>query len=329
MTLIQLRVFLAAARLGSFTAAAVAMHMAQPSVSELIRRIEETYGARLFVRGGRRLVLTAAGETLLPLAEQTVAGADEADRSLRSLTSLSGGTASFGLLRNAKYYALEALVARFHALHPDVRLRIVGLNSVEVAAAVASGELEAGLVVLPVDDDGLHVTPLVHDEVLYASIDPAAVAEPVTIQALAERQLVLYDAHYGWRDPTRRQIADRARLAAVRVDPLVEVEQVESALALVAAGVGDTFVSRAVAEAQVHGGPIRFVPFAEPLHDTIALVRRRQTAMSAATVELIRLARSMLEDVGGGAGVLRGPAAEGDPVAGNGRWSVPEDVPAL
>lgn len=318
MTLIQLRVFLAAARLGSFTAAAAAMHMAQPSVSELIRRIEETYGARLFVRGGRRLVLTAAGETLLPLAEQTVAGADEADRSLRSLTSLSGGTASFGLLRNAKYYALETLVARFHALHPDVRLRIVGLNSVEVAAAVTSGELEAGLVVLPVDDDGLHVTPLAHDEVLYASVDPAAVAEPVTMQALADRRLVLYDAHYGWSDPTRRQIADRARLAAVRIDPLVEVEQVESALALVAAGVGDTFVSRAVAEAQPADSPIRFVPFAEPLHDTIALVRRRQTALSAATVELLRLARSMLEDV-----------AEGGPLAANGRRPVPAGASSL
>ena len=54
MTLIQLRVFLAAARLGSFTAAAAAMHMAQPSVSEFVKRIEQAYGMRLFVRGGRR-----------------------------------------------------------------------------------------------------------------------------------------------------------------------------------------------------------------------------------------------------------------------------------
>jgi DNA-binding transcriptional LysR family regulator len=295
MTLVQLRVFLAAARLGSFTAAAASMHMAQPSVSEFVRRLEEAYGTTLFVRGGRRLVLTAAGEALLPIAEQTVASADEADRALRAITSLSGGVAAFGLLRNAKYYALESLLAQFHHLHPDVRLRVVGLNSVEVATAVASGELEAGLVVLPIDDEGLRVTPLRRDEVLYASADPEHVAEPPTIQDLAERQLVLYDAHYGWRDPTRRQIADRARLKGLHLEPLVEVEQVESALALVAAGVGDTWVSRGVAATGVAGPDVRFVPFAEPLYDTIALVQRTATPLSPATSELLRLARRMVE----------------------------------
>lgn len=295
MTLVQLRVFLAAARLGSFTAAAAAMRMAQPSVSEFVRRLEEAYGTTLFVRGGRRLVLTAAGEALLPIAEQTVASADEADRALRAITSLSGGVAAFGLLRNAKYYSLESLLAQFHWLHPDVRLRVVGLNSVEVATAVASGELEAGLVVLPVDDEGLRVTPLRRDEVLYASADPARTAAPPTIRDLAERPLVLYDAHYGWRDPTRRQVADRARLNGIHLEPLIEVEQVESALALVAAGIGDTWVSRGVAESGVAGPNLGFVPFAEPLYDTIALVQRTGTPLSPATSELLRLARRMVE----------------------------------
>lgn len=294
MTLVQLRVFLAAARLGSFTAAAAVMHMAQPSVSEFIRRLEKAYGTTLFVRGGRRVVLTAAGEALLPLAEQTVAAADEADRILKALTSLKGGTASFGLLRNAKYYALESLVVEFHRLHPEVRLRVGGLNSVDVAGAVAAGELEAGLVVLPVDDEGLVVTPLCRDEVVYASSDPERVRVPPTVQDLAERPLVLYDAHAGWRDPTRRQVADRARLAAVHLDVVAEVEQVESALALVAAGVGDTFVSRAVADAGVAPAGIGFVSFADPLYDTVAVVRRVSGVLSPATAELVRLARDMV-----------------------------------
>lgn len=295
MTLVQLRAFLAAARLRSFTAAAAAMHMAQPSVSEFVRRLEEAYGTMLFVRGGRQLVLTAAGEALLPIAEQTVASADAADRALRAITSLSGGVASFGLLRNAKYYALESLLAEFHRLHPEVRLRVVGLNSVEVASAVSSRELEAGLVVLPIDDDGLQVTPLRRDEVLYASADPTRLVTPPTTQDLAERPLVLYDAHYGWRDPTRRQIADRARLGALHIAPIVEVEQVESALALVAEGIGDTWVSRAVAEAGAAATNVGFIPFAEPLYDTVALVQRTGTALSPATSELLRLARRMVE----------------------------------
>jgi DNA-binding transcriptional LysR family regulator len=293
-SLVQLRVFATAARAGSFTAAAAELHMAQPSVSEFVRRLEDEYGTRLFVRGGRRLVLTEAGETLLPVAVKVTATADEADRTLRAITSLEGGTASFGLLRNAKYYRLEALLAQFHARYPSVRLRIIGLNSVEVASSVAEGELEAGLVVLPIDSDGLTITPLSRDEVLYTTADPERAAHPPTIEDLASRKLVLYDAHYGWRDPTRRQILERASLAGVHLDPIVEVEQVESALSLVAAGVGDSFVSRAVAESASVPPQLRFVPFAEPLYDTIALVQREGAVLSPATAEIVRLARALI-----------------------------------
>ena len=294
-SLVQLRVFTAAARVGSFTAAAGELHMAQPSVSEFIRRLEDEYGTRLFVRGGRRLVLTEAGEALLPVALKVTATADEADRTLRAVTALEGGTASFGLLRNAKYYRLEELLAQFHARYPSVRLRIVGLNSVEVASAVTDGELEAGLVVLPIDADGLAVTPLSRDEVVYASADPSHVEHPPTIEEIGARQLVLYDAHYGWRDPTRRQLLERASLAGVHLDAVVDVEQVESALALAAAGIGDTFLSRAVAESGACPPELRFAPFAEPLYDTIALVQREGAVLSPATSELVRLALLMLQ----------------------------------
>lgn len=296
LTLVHMRVFLAAASLGSFTAAAASLHMAQPSVSEFVRRMEDGYGTLLFVRGGRRLILTSAGEALVPHAERTVAAADEAERALRAVTSLSGGRASFGLLRNAKYYALEALLAEFHGQHPDVRLRVVGLNSVEVASSVANGELEAGLVVLPIDGEGLRITPLQRDEVLYVSADPSHVRHPVTIDELAERRLVLYDAHYGWADPTRRQIAARAQFAGVGIEPMIEVEQVESALALAAAGLADTFVSRAVVEGSGFPAGLRTVPFAEPLYDTIALIQKENAVLSPATSELIRLARILMAE---------------------------------
>ena len=105
------------------------------------------------------LTLTAAGTELLPFAEQAVGAADSGASALRSLRSLGGGVATFGLLRNADHYRLSDLIQEFHRRHPKVRVRLVGVNSVEVAMAVASGEIEAGMVVLPIDDEGLEVTP--------------------------------------------------------------------------------------------------------------------------------------------------------------------------
>lgn len=294
MTLNQMRAFLAARRLGSFTAAARELETAQASVSELVRRLEDELGAALFQRGSRRLVPTAAGEELLPYAEQAVDATEHGARAVRSLRALGGGTATFGVLRNANYYLLSDLVRQFHDRYPDVRVRLVGQNSAETAAAVGSGELEAGLVVLPINDEGLTVTPLLRDEVLYASHDRERTRIPRTTRQVAEAPLILYDAHYGWRDPTRRQLVERVQLAGLRLEPVIEVEYVESALALVAQGIGDTIVSQAVANSRTFPPSLATIRFAEPLYDTIALIQRRDRHLSPATQELVRLAQDTL-----------------------------------
>jgi DNA-binding transcriptional LysR family regulator len=294
VTLNQLRAFLLTVRTGSFTAAAAELQMAQASVSELIRRMEDECGLRLFTRGGRRLVLTAAGAELLPFAEQAVASVDEGRQALQSIGSLSGGVVTFGLLRNAAFYLLADLAQEFHKAYPQVRLRLVGQNSTEVAAGVSEGDLEAGLVVLPVDDAGLKVTPLIRDEVLYASADPDRLTSPMDMRRLAQAPLILYDAHYGWTDPTRRQLAERAQFEGLKIEPVIEVEHVESALQLVARGLGDTIISRAVAESPACPPGVRTVPFAEPLFDTIAFIQRASTVLSPGARELARRARSTL-----------------------------------
>src|SRR3990170_4601728 len=96
MTLQQLESFLAAATHGSFSAAAESLHMAQPSLSEQIRRLEAELGVSLFARAGRRLELTEAGRLLLPHAERTVDSAHEAAASVREVRELAGGTVAFG-----------------------------------------------------------------------------------------------------------------------------------------------------------------------------------------------------------------------------------------
>ncbi|MFJ4439065.1 LysR family transcriptional regulator [Streptomyces sp. NPDC088923] len=300
MTLNQLRAFVEAERLGSFTAAARVMDIAQASASELVRRLETELDAELFVRGSRTLTLTSAGQELLSYAQEAVEAADGGARAVRSLGSLGGGTATFGVLRNADYYLLANLVQMFHARYPGVRVRLVGQNSAETAYAVAAGEIEAGLVILPVDQEGLAVSPLMRDQVFYVSASEERTRVPVGIEEFARAPLVLYDAHYGWKDPTRRQLAERAQLAGVRIDPLIELEHVEAALKLAAAGIGDTIASRAVISSPSFPPGLFTAPFAEPLYDTIALVRRRGRPLSRATRELARLAEDTIREISAG-----------------------------
>ena len=237
MTLQQLEYFLAAADHRTFSAAAAALHMAQPSLSEQIRRLEAELGAPLFVRA-RRLELTEAGRLFRPEAERTLAAAQEARDSVREVRELESGTATFGTFGNAPYYLLSDLVQDFRKRYPNVRVRLIGQNSSEVAEAVRDGRLEGGLIVLPIDDRGLDVRPAIDDELLYLSKDPERVKEPMTIERLAEAPLILYDARFGSDDPTRRQLAERAQRAGVTIEPQIEVEYVEAALDLALRGLG-------------------------------------------------------------------------------------------
>ena len=224
MTLQQLRYFLTAADKGSFSAAAESLLMAQPSLSDQIRKLEAELGVALFTRAGRRLVLTEAGRMLRPHAERTLAAAEEAVESVKEVRTLTGGTVSFGTFGSAHHYLLGGLVQDFRRRHPDVRVRVVGQNSAEVADAVREGTLEAGLVALPIDDGGLEVRSSIREENHYVSASPQRTAKPKTIEDLAAAALILYDARWGPVDPMRRQLAERAQRAGVRLEPEIEVE---------------------------------------------------------------------------------------------------------
>jgi DNA-binding transcriptional LysR family regulator len=283
MTLHQLSYFLAAVEHRSFSAAAEALHMAQPSLSEQIRRLEAELGVALFTRAGRRLELTEAGRLLRPRAERTLAAAQEAAESVREVRDVTGGTVEFGTFGSAHHYLLGGLVEDFRARHPGVRVRVVGQNSVEVADAVRDGHLEAGLVILPIDDRGLDVRPAMREEMLYVSAEPRRLQEPMTIERLAEAPLILYDARWANDDPTRRQLQERAQRAGVKLEPDIEVEYITAALDLAARRLGDTVSSRSLVEGRGYGRRLSGVSFDPPLYDTFAFITRRNAHLSPAT----------------------------------------------
>ena len=287
VSLQQLRCFCAAAQLGSFTAAADELRVSQPAVAEQIRKLERTLGADLFVRAGRGVVPTDAGQAFAEHAIRTLRALEDAADSVGAYRSLHDGVATLGTFNVPSAWRLDELVSAFLRRHPAMTVRLVGRNSAWTAARVRQGELEAGIVVLPIDDDRLDVRPLVRDEVLYVSAEPARTRAPVTIEALAGAPLIFYDAESADDDPIRRQLADRAQADGLRLRPRVEVEFMDLALRLVAAGAGDTYLPSAYTHAPYFPAQLSSTTFDPPLHDTFAVVTRRAARLSRATQELI------------------------------------------
>jgi hypothetical protein len=163
----------------------------------------------------------------------------------------------------------------------------VGRNSSLTAERVRRGDLEAAVVALPVDDRRLAVRPLVRDEVRYVSAAPERTRRPATIEHLASVPLVYYDIESADDDPIRRRLAERAQARGLQLRPRVEVEFVDLALRLVAAGVGDTYLPAAYLHAPGFPPGLTAAPFSPPLYDTLAVITRRGARLSPAARELI------------------------------------------
>ncbi|MFC9555713.1 LysR family transcriptional regulator [Rhodococcus sp. NPDC056960] len=290
-TLRQLRYFLRSIETGSFSAAAVAEHVAQPSLSEQIRRLERNVGAQLFTRTNRNLQLTDVGRLIIPLAKQTVRSADDLAATAREARTLTGGEVSFGTFSSAHRYLLTPLISEFRELHPQVKIKIVGLNSSEVANAVRKGDLEAGLVQLPIDEHHLTLSaPVLVDEVVYVSADANRTAQPVTIEDLAAATLILSEARWQVDDPLRHSIAARAEAASVEVSPAIEVEFQSAAMELAAAGVGDTLVSYLVARSHESANKVTWVALDPPYEERFAFITHAGGGLSPATRQFMSLA---------------------------------------
>lgn len=282
LSLQQVRCFLATVRAGSFTGAADILDVSQPAVAEQVRNLERAVGIELFTRLGRGVRPTQAGVALADRAPAIMKALDDALEGVSDVRAIRRGTLAFGLFSTPEAYGIDQFASAFARSHPDLSLRLVGRNSAVAADRVRSGELEAALVALPIDDDGLEVRPFVRDEVVYVSSDPQQASEPATIERLTRRPLVLYDAEFGDRDPLRRQLAERAQEMGLQLKARVETETMVMALRLVADGVGDTYIPRRHTSAAYFPAGLSTSQFEPAVYETFALTTRRGTRLSPA-----------------------------------------------
>jgi DNA-binding transcriptional LysR family regulator len=306
LSLHQLRCFLAVYERGSITAAAHALGYSQPTLSEQVRLLERALDARLFRRAGRGVVPTEAAETLRVHAERVLEEAEAARRAVAAVRTLETGTVRFGLFGSARLYGGADLVADVLARYPGVRVELVGQNSADVHEDLRRGRLEAAMIALPLVVDGMTVTPVAREELVYVSARPERIARAVPAARLAEADLVLPETTWRSEDPARVSLAALVQEAGLELRTRVEVEDVETAVQVTALGLADTVAPRGAVERLLPGlpAPVGWVSLDPPLYSTIAVVHRKDAVLSPAARLMIELAtariRTVAEPVGDG-----------------------------
>lgn len=250
----QLRYFLAVAEHGTFTRAADALHIAQPSLSQAIARLEQQLGLPLFHRVGRRVVLSEAGQDLLEpcrralrtmrAAEDAVLGSRAAQRGRIVLAAMP----SPGIAPGAR------LVADFVAAHPAASVSVVAAwTAEEVMTLVKQGNVEIGLLAAAKlrRDKDLVVIPLGAQPMVLVSTDPGPCPDQDRLSAADLRGCRLITSHPG---SLMRQIVDEVLADVEDVSIVCEVDHRAMILPLVLAGAGEAVLPAAWDELSAHAG---------------------------------------------------------------------------
>src|SRR5688500_15197900 len=167
----HLRMVAAVAASGSVTRAASDVHLTQSALSHQLRDIESRLGTALFLRVGKRMMLTPAGERLLRSADEVLATIERTEDAIRHLGGAKRGVLRLTTACYTCYHWLPALLKRYRQAHPHVDVRIDAAATTQPLPHLLEGRLDLAIVSDPVRDRRIVIRPLFDDEMVVI-VDP-------------------------------------------------------------------------------------------------------------------------------------------------------------
>jgi len=194
----SLQAFLSVAETESFSLAAQRLHLTQPAVSKRIAQLEDSLNTQLFDRLPRKVILTPAGEALMPKAKHILAELIEIKTELANLSGDISGTLRIGTSHHIGLHHLPHLLRQFHEAYPQVKLAMQFLGSEAACEALAQGELDIAFATLPLEDHPkLDMQPIWRDPLSFvcAHTHPLSKVKKVTLQDLTQYEAILPEAN--------------------------------------------------------------------------------------------------------------------------------------
>lgn len=236
LNLRQIRAFVAVSRLGSFTRAAALLHVAQPTLTVQIRKLEEALRVRLFDRTSRSVALTQMGRDLLPVLGRLVQDLDGVIDEVRNRGAGYQGLIRIAALPTAAAALLPKAIASFRITHPGANFRICDVIARRVLTLVEAEEVDIGVTGGPTNAIDVDVLLTIEDRmhVVFPQVHALAEAQLVTPDLLTRYPLIMMDP-----DTSVRAVVEAGFHAAGLIPrPAVEVTYMMTAVGMVQAGLG-------------------------------------------------------------------------------------------
>ncbi|WP_077735561.1 LysR family transcriptional regulator [Bacillus sonorensis] len=281
MELKQLEYFITLCKELHFTRAAEKLGIAQPSLSQQIRLLEDEIGTPLFDRIGKRTLMTEAGKTLLHHSYHIFHELSEARAAISELQGLQRGSLKIGALLTVVNYLLPRNIIEFHRSYPNIKLSVLGLRTGDIYEGLLQNELDLGIVCLPIEHDDLEAVPLCKQPLaLAAPLHHPIAKEPfATLEMIKEIPTILLPDTYF----LRQLINEQCRRLGFILEPVMEMTTLESITNMVNKGVGATILPKGYLE-YIDDESIQTVPIQSPVITTeIGIVYRKNKYLCAAS----------------------------------------------
>ena|SRR5699024_10027037 len=240
MELRQLEYFMAVCKELHFTRAAEKLNIAQPTLSQQIKSLEDEVGIPLFDRIGKKTALTEAGKILLSHSQRVFHEIEQAQAALRDLNGLQRGKLTVGSLLTCVNYLLPPAILEFKQSYPNIELSVLGLRAGEIKKGLLENDLDLGITFLPVTDDEMESIPLFTEELsLAVPVDhPFADQKEIEMKTLEHVPIVLLPENYY----LRKLVDAYCMELGIRLEPTLEMTTLESLTQMIAEEIGVTIL---------------------------------------------------------------------------------------
>jgi DNA-binding transcriptional LysR family regulator len=280
----QLTCFVAVVDEGSFTRAARAIGIAQPSLSQHIRALEDELNGRLIERLPRGIALTPAGRSLLPEARAAVRAVERGRRGARAALALEAGELEIATVLSMAVGLLPRYIRIWHERYPDVGIRLHEFRHRSLLEdAVQQGVADFAIGPLPVRswEGPLAVISWEEFVIVVPPADPLAGRRSIRLEELADREWVLYHQDHGLAGI----LEESCRLAGFSPRGSVRTSQAEGAARLASAGLGPALVPDNIVLPGIEGSVLR--PKPRLIRDVAAYARTEWSPTAAAFIDIL------------------------------------------
>ncbi len=295
MTLTELKYIVAVAREKHFGRAAEACFVAQPTLSVAIKKLEDELGVAIFERGGSEVSVTPIGAQIIAQAEHVLEQTAFIKNIAKQNKDPLVGPLRLGVIYTIAPYLLPQLVPLMIERVPQMPLVLQENFTVKLIELLRAGELDAAIMALPFNDQGLMVQPL-YDEPFMVALPRHhqwAARKSISSEELKSETMLLLGAGHCFRDQVLEVCPEMSRFsnAGGGIARTFEGSSLETIRHMVASGIGITVLPRAsVPESDGKDGMLRYVPFEAPAPSRRVVIAWRKSFTRQGAIEAVRQA---------------------------------------